>query len=170
MSWAWLWMFGGTFVLDLLWAVYTKAVAAHRPMRAGLFAAVLYIIGGGLVTAYTTDHWLLLPAAIGAFMGTYAGTWWGTPVEPHGPACPDYHEDLEVPGYCEGCTRPVSEHTHCAGELLDHGENAHVPWQQGPIKAKGLPIFDIHDSEDCTCSFPGGPGPGFICNKCGGLV
>jgi len=36
-------------------------------------AVVVFLIASVAVINYTTDHWLLIPACLGAFCGTYVG-------------------------------------------------------------------------------------------------
>lgn len=63
----------GTFLLDVTWAMYTIHMTRGNAYRAGGLAAVLYILGGTLVITYTDDSSMLLPAALGAFLGTVVG-------------------------------------------------------------------------------------------------
>jgi hypothetical protein len=67
-------VFAMVFGLDLVWARYTIAVAARRPMAASLYAAFIFSVGGLTTMAYMTDKWMLVPAALGAFAGTYVAT------------------------------------------------------------------------------------------------
>jgi hypothetical protein len=61
------------FAADICWARYTLAAANKQPLQAGLWSFGIYIFGGISVTSYIENHWLLLPAAFGAFMGSYIG-------------------------------------------------------------------------------------------------
>jgi hypothetical protein len=67
----WFGVLGATFVLDLVWAKYTQAVTERQPMRAAVLSALIFVIGGSVVSAYVHDSEMLVPAAIGAFVGTY---------------------------------------------------------------------------------------------------
>ena len=40
---------------------------------ASLWSVVITILGANVVISYTTDHMLLIPAAMGAFCGTFVG-------------------------------------------------------------------------------------------------
>jgi uncharacterized membrane protein YfcA len=60
-----------TAVLDFVWARYTAHVGAARAIAASLYASFIFSVGGLVTVAYTVNHWLLVPAALGAFLGTY---------------------------------------------------------------------------------------------------
>lgn len=67
--------FFGVFIamtaLDFVWAEYTKAVAAKRPVRAALTASCIIALSGVVTTQYVENHYLLVAAVMGAFCGTY---------------------------------------------------------------------------------------------------
>ena len=67
-------VFVGMAVQDFVWAFYTLALTRHQSIRAGLYAGVLIAIGGFVTVGYIADHWLLLPAVIGAIGGTVAAS------------------------------------------------------------------------------------------------
>jgi uncharacterized membrane protein YfcA len=69
----WLQVFFGLVVIDVLYAIYTKQVQKDNAILASLSAAVLYIISGLVVVGFVKDIWLLVPAGLGAFVGTYIG-------------------------------------------------------------------------------------------------
>lgn len=58
-------------LLDVVYAKYTLGVQARHATAASIWAAAIVAIGGLSVLAYTHDPYLLIPASIGA----YAGTW-----------------------------------------------------------------------------------------------
>lgn len=60
-----------TVALDYVWALYTLATADRRPFVASLCAIGIYALGGMATIGYTSDHWLLIPAVLGCFVGTY---------------------------------------------------------------------------------------------------
>jgi hypothetical protein len=72
---AWAGAFITMFLTDYFWALYVGAVQTRRPVVAGMWAVALFVMGGLAVIGYTSDHWLLVPAALGAFVGTVAGVW-----------------------------------------------------------------------------------------------
>lgn len=60
--------------LDFVWARYIASIGSTQAKTAALWAAVLIIVNGAGVIAYTEDHWLLIPAAFGASLGTFLAT------------------------------------------------------------------------------------------------
>lgn len=69
----WLQVFVGLVVIDVLYAIYTKQVQKDNAFLSSLSAAVLYVISGLVVVGFVKDIWLLIPAGLGAFVGTYIG-------------------------------------------------------------------------------------------------
>ena len=63
-------VFTALTVLDFVWARYTYAMTNKKTLRAGGYAAMIIGLGGFATISYTSNHWLLLPAAAGAFCGT----------------------------------------------------------------------------------------------------
>lgn len=68
----WGFAFCGMFVLDFVWAYYTKAIADNKPLPASVTAVVIILLSGSVVIAYTSNPWLLIPVSFGAFGGTWA--------------------------------------------------------------------------------------------------
>ena len=64
-------------VSDALWAAWMTAVAAHQPGLAGLTSAGLVVAGAYVTVAYVRDRRYLVPAVLGAFVGTYLAVWRG---------------------------------------------------------------------------------------------
>lgn len=64
-------------LLDFVWAYYTRAVVAKRPASASAYAAVITVLNGGAAIMYVATPILLLPAAAGAFVGTWLALRWG---------------------------------------------------------------------------------------------
>ena len=56
---------------DFVWARYNIASINHRPVAAGLYSAAIVALGAYSVVSYTQNHWMWLPAAAGAFVGTF---------------------------------------------------------------------------------------------------
>lgn len=60
------------FALDYVWVWYTKAVADHRTVPATIWSGTIMLITGINIVAIS-QHWhLVICAAVGAAMGTYA--------------------------------------------------------------------------------------------------
>ena len=65
--------FVAVFVVDIFYTYYLKAINENAALKAGFWGAVVWLIGSFAVIEYTANHWLLIPACIGAFLGTYLG-------------------------------------------------------------------------------------------------
>ena len=63
-------------VLDFLWAVYTKKVTDGKAIAAASYASVLMVLNATVVMSFVKDAAILIPAALGAFVGTYLAVWW----------------------------------------------------------------------------------------------
>lgn len=74
---SWVGVFLAVFFLDFVWAKYTQAINAKHPGWSATFAAGIICLSGSAAVGYTSDPWLLLPAAGGAFTGTYAAVKYG---------------------------------------------------------------------------------------------
>ena len=61
------------FCIDIFYTYYLRAVADSRALVASSWSVVVTILGAFVVINYTTDHTLLIPAALGAFCGTFVG-------------------------------------------------------------------------------------------------
>jgi uncharacterized membrane protein YfcA len=68
--------FFAVFFTDIFYTIYLKAVQDEQVMKASLWAAIVFIIACVAVINYTTNYWLLIPAGLGAFCGTYVGMIW----------------------------------------------------------------------------------------------
>lgn len=58
--------------LDFVWAFYTRAVARGHALKGALYASGIICLTGTAQIGYTHNPFLLIPAALGAFLGTYA--------------------------------------------------------------------------------------------------
>ena len=61
------------FVVDIIYTYYLKAVTESRALTSSFWGAACWLVGSLAVIEYTADHWLLIPACLGAFCGTYVG-------------------------------------------------------------------------------------------------
>jgi hypothetical protein len=71
----WFLVFAATLLVDVAWTRYIAEAAAKRAMPAALWSAGIIACGGFNVVAYTSNHWLIIPAILGAFVGTYFAVW-----------------------------------------------------------------------------------------------
>ena len=61
---------------DFAWAAYVLSVRANDAAAASAWAVALFLLGGYAVIQYTSNRWMLLSGAAGAFVGTYLGVAW----------------------------------------------------------------------------------------------
>jgi len=60
-----------TLAADYAWARYTAGIAGRDARRASLWSAVIILLSACTVVAYTTNRWMVVPAALGAYVGTF---------------------------------------------------------------------------------------------------
>jgi hypothetical protein len=68
--------FFAMFALDFVWARYTRNITAGNAGRAGGYAALIVGFNAAVTLGYVADIWVVVPAALGAFAGTYASLKW----------------------------------------------------------------------------------------------
>ncbi len=68
----WVAVFGGMVILDFIWVGYVKALQVSTALRAGAWAGFMIVTSGFVQISYVSDHWLLIPAGLGAFVGTWS--------------------------------------------------------------------------------------------------
>lgn len=64
-------VFAGMVVLDYVWALYISACSDGKRMPAAYLSSALIAISGLVTVGYVQEPWLLVPAALGAFVGTW---------------------------------------------------------------------------------------------------
>lgn len=64
-------VFGMSAAIDLFWVLAVHYTTIKAPIRAGLWSAVLALIGALGTYAYIYDPRMLLPYTMGSFIGTY---------------------------------------------------------------------------------------------------
>jgi hypothetical protein len=69
----WLVTFVAMFATDYAWSLYVAAIKNGLALPASGWAVALFLLGAVTVLGYTKNRWLLIPAALGAFAGTWAG-------------------------------------------------------------------------------------------------
>ena len=65
--------FFAIFFLDVVYTYYLRCVQDNNAIGASIWSIACYLFGSVAVINYTTNHWLLIPAIVGAFCGTYVG-------------------------------------------------------------------------------------------------
>lgn len=68
----WLLVFASAVVLDVVWALYIRATAAKREYAAAGLSAFTILLGGFNVVQFVHDPANILPAMLGAALGTFA--------------------------------------------------------------------------------------------------
>jgi uncharacterized membrane protein YfcA len=66
-----LFVFALVTVVDFMWALYIKHTAISNPLTASVYSSIITLIGGVVTLAYISDPKMLIPAVLGAFVGTY---------------------------------------------------------------------------------------------------
>lgn len=64
-------VFVALFILDFFWTRYTAAVTARAATPAGIYSAGIVLANGVAVLIYADNPVMVLPAALGAFCGTW---------------------------------------------------------------------------------------------------
>jgi len=68
--------FVSMFLLDVVFALYTKSVIANRPTMAGVCAAGIMLCNTVMVINVVDNHWMVIPVMLGAFAGTWVALRW----------------------------------------------------------------------------------------------
>lgn len=68
-------VFLSTLLADFAWTKYNMESAAKRPHPAAFWSTLIILFGAFNIVSYTTNHWLLIPAALGAYAGTWIAVW-----------------------------------------------------------------------------------------------
>lgn len=64
-------VFGVLVVTDLLWSWYIKSLASDKMIMASSASALIIVCGSYATINYVGNHIMIIPAALGAFTGTY---------------------------------------------------------------------------------------------------
>lgn len=60
-----------SFIIDVLWAVYISEIAKNKPLSSAMAGSFIYLLGALITIAYVSNPWMIVPAVIGGFFGTY---------------------------------------------------------------------------------------------------
>ena len=63
-------------VLDFVWAIYTRHVTSGNSVKAGLYASAIFITNAYVVVEFVNDVTVVIPAVLGAFVGTSLAVEW----------------------------------------------------------------------------------------------
>lgn len=69
-------VFLAMFAMDMVWTLYIRALAQGRAVKAASLSALVYSISALSFVEIVKDTYLLIPAALGAFLGTYYTLKW----------------------------------------------------------------------------------------------
>lgn len=59
------------FLVDVCWAKYFLYVAKHRPLPSAIWGSMIIVFAAFTTINYINDRFMLIPAFIGGFLGTY---------------------------------------------------------------------------------------------------
>jgi len=71
--WSYIFTFIAIFFVDIFYVYYIKSVNESHALRASFWGAAMWLVASFAVIEYTSNHWLLIPACLGAFAGTWVG-------------------------------------------------------------------------------------------------
>ncbi len=63
-------VFVATMFVDYAWSVYIRSLATTKMLRAAVWSSIIVFAGGFTTIEYISNHWMLIPAMLGAFLGT----------------------------------------------------------------------------------------------------
>lgn len=64
-------VFFDLIAVDFCWAKYTKHIADSKAMPAAFWSMAIMLLGAFAIISYMSNPILLIPAALGAWVGTY---------------------------------------------------------------------------------------------------
>jgi hypothetical protein len=65
-------VFLAVMIADVCWTFYFIKIEERKSLAAGIWGAGVYLCGAFAVVSYTTDRSLIIPAVLGAILGTWA--------------------------------------------------------------------------------------------------
>ena len=66
-------VFAVVFAADVFWAKYIELIALNSKFKASIYSMFVYLFGAFAITEYVSNKWMIIPAMLGAFTGTYFG-------------------------------------------------------------------------------------------------
>lgn len=60
---------------DVFWTLYVTNAAQTNKWKAAFYSTMIILVGSFAVTEYVNDRIMVIPAAIGAFIGTFLPLW-----------------------------------------------------------------------------------------------
>ena len=71
--WAYIFTFLSMLVTDIVYTQLLKSVQNDKPFAASIWASLITFLGGVAIINYTNDNKMIIPAVLGAFIGTFIG-------------------------------------------------------------------------------------------------
>jgi len=71
--WAYIFTFLSMLVTDIVYTQLLKSVQNDKPFAASIWASLITFLGGVAIINYTNDNKMIIPAVLGAFVGTFIG-------------------------------------------------------------------------------------------------
>jgi hypothetical protein len=65
--------FFGVMITDFFYVHFVKAIGQDSALKGGLCSGAYYLISAIIIINYTANHALIIPVALGAFVGSYIG-------------------------------------------------------------------------------------------------
>jgi hypothetical protein len=65
-------VFIAVMIVDIIWTLYIKWIQENHAIRAGCAAMGIYALGAYAILSYTKDPTYIIPACLGAFIGTFS--------------------------------------------------------------------------------------------------
>jgi len=56
---------------DVLFALYVRRASQGRAIYAAIFSLLIMMNAGYVTVSYVGNHWMIIPAGLGAFVGTF---------------------------------------------------------------------------------------------------
>jgi hypothetical protein len=69
-------VFLAVFLMDMVWTLYIRSLAQGKIIKAASLSALVYSISALSFVEIVKDTYLLIPATLGAFLGTYFTMKW----------------------------------------------------------------------------------------------
>jgi hypothetical protein len=66
-----LFVFIATGVADVIWVLYIRRVNQGKALASSIFGVIIWFLSAAVVVEYVENKWYLIPAGLGAFIGTY---------------------------------------------------------------------------------------------------
>ncbi len=69
-------VFTATFLADIFWTFYIRKVSQGKAFGAASYSLLVAIMGAFSTYQFIINYWMIIPAALGAFIGTYFTVKW----------------------------------------------------------------------------------------------